>query len=195
MNVTLLQCTPLNIAVEAALTCTASVDKLEERMWDGGINFLSKMINSGHESVIEHIVMTWRIEGISRAVLQEMARHRLVSLSVESTRWALHKVLKRGANFYLPKVILDSPEYTEISFAIATLAQLALREQSERGNDSAKYLLPECLTTNLILTCNLREFRHIYKLRTSGRALHEFQEIAFAMADALPEEHGRLVRL
>jgi thymidylate synthase (FAD) len=194
MNITLLQCTPLKIAVEAALTCTASVDKLEERMWDGGINFLTKIINSGHESVIEHIVMTWRIEGISRAVLQEISRHRLVSLSVESTRWALGKTL--DMQHWRERVRLSDVLRTPvIEEAIENILAQSFLEQWKRGNDSAKYLLPECFTTNLILTCNLREFRHIYKLRSSSRALREFQEIAFAMADALPEEHRKLVKI
>ena len=194
MNVTLLQCTPLNIAVEAALTCTASTDKLEERMWDGGINFLTKIINSGHESVIEHVVMTWRIKGVSRAVLQEISRHRLVSLSVESTRWALGKTL--DMQHWREQIRLpDALRTPVVEDAIEAILAQAFLEREKRGNDSAKYLLPECFLTNLILTCNLRELRHIYKLRTATRALHEFQEIAFEMADSLPEEHRKLVRL
>jgi thymidylate synthase (FAD) len=62
-------------------------------------------------------------------------------------------------------------------------------------NDLKKYLLPECWKTNLVMTVNLRELRHIYKLRTSKRALREFQELAHALKDALPFEHKVLLSI
>ena len=52
-------------------------------------------------------------------------------------------------------------------------------------NDEMKYLIPECLPTNLILTLNLRELIHIYRLRTSMRALKEFHDLMIDIAQCL----------
>ena len=57
----------------------------------------------------------------------------------------------------------------------------------------AKYLLPECVLTKLVMTVNLRELRHIYKLRSAPPALPEFQELMRLIADALPNVHRALL--
>ena len=54
-------------------------------------------------------------------------------------------------------------------------------------NDELKYFIPECWPTNLILTSNIRELRHILKLRTAPAALKEFQDLARALFDAVPD--------
>ena len=175
------------------MTCTASVDKTEEKMRDEGFGFLSSLIKVGHESVLEHIVLSYEIEGVSRALLQEMARHRLVSLSVESTRWSLGKLLKREAlegKLCLPPSLARN---SEIQDKLIDLLGLVSEEQNKNGSDVAKYLLPECWPTRFIVTMNFREFRHIYKLRSSSRALPEFRELVEKMKNVLPATHKALV--
>ena len=94
----------VRIAIEAVLTCTgneADIDSKEERA------FLLKIIDKGHESVLEHINLTFRVDGISRALLQELARHRHISLSVRSTRFTLLKSLSDGQEVPLKKTLRD----------------------------------------------------------------------------------------
>lgn len=55
---------------------------------------LGLIIKAGHESILEHINLTYSIKRISRALLQEVSRHRHISLSVESTRHTLRKQLE-----------------------------------------------------------------------------------------------------
>ena len=102
-EVTLEAYTPIRVALKAGLICTASEDKIEK--YDPEI-FLSKLVKAGHESVIEHINYTFTIECVSRALLQELARHRHISLSVQSTRWALNKTFD-NQHLYSPNEIVE----------------------------------------------------------------------------------------
>ena len=175
MKVKLKHCTPMYIAVEAALTCTGNENKALEYK-DNPEKFLIKLIDKGHESVIEHLVCTFKISDISRALLQELARHRHISLSVLSTRWALHKGVYVKENVRMVRVMKELLEYIADN-------------PDNLPNDELKYYIPECVLTNAYLTCNLRELRHIFKLRMAPEALKEFRELCWAMYDELPDDY------
>ena len=162
-----------NFAALAALTCHANTDKPYIAN-----EVLDRIITAGHESVLEHINLTYSVKGISRALLQELSRHRHISLSVESTRHTLKKQLDYTKFFdELPK------EYLEFGFHFVNFADA----HPDMPNDKLKYYLPEFWPTNLILTSNVRELRHIIKLRTAPAALKEFQKLARALFDAVPD--------
>ena len=76
-------------AALAALTCRGNAEKEHVPS-----EVLTRIIQAGHESVLEHITLTYRVQGISRALLQEVSRHRHLSLSVESK--TLLDALKAG---------------------------------------------------------------------------------------------------
>ena len=98
MEVTLMHNTPLDICAYAIRTCWQSFDKSDE----GGEKDKALIDRVGnkykHSSTLEHLVYTFYIKGISRALLQELARHRVASLSVKSTRYTL-KELKNTKPF------------------------------------------------------------------------------------------------
>ena len=121
--------------------------------------------------------------------LQELARHRHISLSVKSTRWALKKI-KDKITFYHPDTKDNNVILNNLDIKIEEIKEL-LKEGIESGipNDILKYYIPESLTTKLILTVNARELRHIFNLRTSNRALREFQVLCMYIYNALPEDH------
>jgi len=186
MIVTLLDATSLTLAAKAAKLCIG-------KDWEGDDEaaYLKTLIQRGHESVLEHVVYVFEVQGLSRACLQQLARHRHISLSVKSTRWALDK----HGDYYTPPVFGDDFIGKEDFKADAESAIRNAREMMiSYGNDVAKYLLPECVTTDLILTVNLRELRHIYKLRTGRTAMLEFQHLAKALVACLPEDEAALVR-
>ena len=193
MEVRLLNHTPLWVAERAGRTCTATVDKCEQ---NSPLPFLQKITEHGHESVIEHLVYTFEVRDISRALLQELARHRHLSLSVESTRWALKRILDAATPHDLGDLIRIPVELTGDSEAMGHILDMVYFVHQWSGpNDLKKYMLPECWKTSLVMTLNLRELRHIYKLRTSKRALREFRELAHALEDALPLEHKMLLSI
>lgn len=191
MKVDLINATPIEIALEAGLICTDSESRIGE--YDA-TEFISKLVDQGHESVIEHINYNFRVEGISRAVLQELARHRHISLSVKSTRWALKKFADT-IEYHKPNT--DKLNESQIHF-INTVLDIqteslnhALIEGVNLGipNDILKYYITESMATKLILTLNARELKHIFNLRTSNRALKEFRDFCHDLYESLPEEH------
>ena len=165
--------------------------------------FLLRLISWGHESVLEHIFLTFEITGITRACLQELAWHRLASMTVESTRYTLKKSL---AEENIVKVIdtidnklLFSKYVNENAIAetageiLRLIIQLTTKYQY-MPNDVLKYFLPEFWPTNLTLSVNIRELRHIIDLRTSSRALKEFQVLAHELFNAVPDEFKYLLK-
>ena len=184
MNVQLLDRTGLQLAAKAAKLCIG-------QEWTGGgeVEYLGGLIRKGHESVLEHVVYVFEVQGLSRACLQQLSRHRHISLSVKSTRWALDK----HAQYYVPMELTD-PDADDWCFTMDGVLKDAATLRKAYGNDVAKYLLPECVSTDLVLTLNLRSLRHIHRLRTARNAMLEFQHLAKNLVACLPSEEQELVR-
>lgn len=190
--ISILYNTPLDVALLAGLICTDSDNKIEQ--YDA-TSFISKLISDGHESVLEHINYSFKIENVSRALLQEMARHRHISLSVQSTRWALRKFSKNASFHSTEKaceqlndeqsVIIDS-----LNNKLQELSELlVIATDNKIPNDIVKYYVTEAINTKFILTLNARELRLIFALRTSNRALKEFQDLCHSIYEQIPKEH------
>ena len=188
MNVKLLTSAEHIAAMErnaalGALTCRGNADKEFTPR-----EVLAKIIAAGHESVLEHINLTYSVKWLSRACLQELARHRHISLSVESTRHTLRKYLADEEAITALKSTVAIAKRDCIN-ALECLIDL----YPDISNDELKYYLPEFWPVNLILTSNLRELRHIIKLRTAPAALKEFRDLARAIYEAVPEEFKYLL--
>ena len=168
-------------AALAALTCHANTDR--EFI---PAEVLSRILKAGHESVLEHINLTYSIKGISRALLQEIARHRHISLSVESTRHTLKKYLDRVMYLY---AMIPAKYHTALQDFLYTA-----KGSPELSNDELKYYVPEFWPVNLVLTSNIRELRHILNLRTAPAALKEFRLLARAIYEAVPEQFKYLLK-
>ena len=187
MRVELLHFTPIMIAVQAIRTCYNSCDKSDD-LGEKDIKLLQSIIKNNHTSTIEHISYNFKISGISRALLQELARHRIASLSVKSTRYTLRElknVNQDDLKNYLVKISDSIDEYNK--FRLATIQ--ALINEQNLSNDELKYLLPEAFKTELMLTINARSLRNLLELRLSSKALKEFRELAKALYRELPEPH------
>ena len=173
-----------DFAALAALTCHANAEKPYVPH-----EVLGRIINARHESILEHINLTYSVKRISRACLQELARHRHISLSVESTRHTLKKILRQSDNecWYPLAGVLDIQWKTTRPFTDLLVAML--KDNPDIPNDELKYYLPEFWPTNLILTANVRALRHILKLRTDPAALNEFRVLGYSLYEAVPEEY------
>ena len=183
-------------AAYAMLTCHANTNRLED---EPPCSFIKKVIKAGHESILEHINLTYEVKELSRACLQELARHRHISLSVESTRHTIKEKLKEIDKMagiiedFLPILIKGS----ESAFFwheeyLAWLSRL-VQQNPNKSNDELKYYIPEFWPTNLVMTANIRELRHIVKLRTAPAALLEFQDLATQFVEVLPYEFKYLL--
>lgn len=209
IQVTLLHSTPLYISADGARTCWASQDKSDTDRINSVIGpkdlaLIDRVGNKFHHaSILEHISMNFFIDGISRACLQELARHRIASLSVKSSRYTL-KELKDGYEF-------DINEYDNISIAEASKyititgdmyvdicsyeALYKLQKGIKMGisNDKIKYCMPEAYRTQLTWTINLRSLQNFLSLRTDRTALPEIQHLARLIYAALPTDIQSLV--
>ena len=187
MRVELLHFTPIMIAVQAIRTCYNSCDKSDD-LGEKDIKLLQSIIKNNHTSTIEHISYNFKISGISRALLQELSRHRISSLSVKSTRYTLRElknVNQDDLKNYLVKISDSIDEYNK--FRLATIQ--ALINEQNLSNDELKYLLPEAFKTELMLTINARSLRNLLELRLSSKALKEFRALAKEIYKTIPEPH------
>lgn len=135
-----------------------------------------------HDSVLEHVNYSFRLK-FSRALLQELSRHRHASESVQSTRYALKKVINAGNCSYMTG---DCAVDFYTAEAMKTVIGMVKKKMS---NDIVKYVLPESFMTENVYTINARSLRNLLYLRTHSKALKEFRDLGMAMYEELPEEH------
>jgi len=213
MQVKLLSSTPLSVADIAICKCYSNTPHTTDEKRLSRIDNVSNQLK--HESVIEHLVYNFDIDGISRACLQEVARHRIASYTVKSTRYTLQES-KQEPSFLSqeqPKdeyftyfmgslctfdsvrakkyIVFTGDRETDISslFALQRLKNVLTGELVRQGapNDKAKYCMPEAYKTSLVMTINARSLQNFLSLRTDKKALWEIQLLAKAMFEALPE--------
>lgn len=130
---------------------------------DNVMKSLRSAISSGHEAVLEHFTMTFAIEGVSRALLAQLSRHRLMSLNVQSQRY----VDMDGFDYVVPESILNHPDSLEqFKWGIKAI-QKVYKTLLAYGIDmeDARYILPNAACTNIVVSVNARELRHIAALR------------------------------
>lgn len=193
MNIKLLNFTPLEIAIKAIRKC---YDSCSDNLGEKDMKLLESIIKNDHTSTIEHINYTFEIDGISRACLQELARHRHASLSVESTRYTLRNLIqeyKKDDFLYSDYLVLTGDNQMD-QWSIDSLNRVISLLEKGYKNDQAKYLLPESYKTNLILTINARSLRNFLKLRSSSKALWEIRELANNIFNAIPDSHKILFK-
>ena len=199
MEITLMHHTPLEICAHAIRTCWQSFDKSDE----GGEKDKALIDRVGnkykHASTLEHLVYTFYIKGISRALLQELARHRIASLSVKSTRYTL-KELKQTNPFKEDDyenakkfIVLTGNTYVDTA-SIKALNNLQEILKMGIANDIAKFCLPESYKTELTWTINARSLQNFIELRSNKAALWEIKTLANKLFNSLPSEHQYLFK-
>ena len=197
MQINLLHHTPLWVASKAIRKCWASESKSDTINTNDDIGEADRALidrvgnKNKHSSTLEHLNYTYDIEGISRAVLQELSRHRMASLSVKSTRYTL-KELKETGRDDVAKFIVMGKNGMVNSRSCIQLLEIKCMLDLGISNDVVKYMLPESYKTSLVWTINARSLQNFLKLRTSKAALGEIRELAYNIYEALPEEHKYL---
>ncbi|WP_297811907.1 FAD-dependent thymidylate synthase [uncultured Helicobacter sp.] len=197
MQITLLNYTELKTCAHAIRTCWQSFEKGD----NGGERDKELILRVGnkfkHASTLEHLYYTFYIQGISRATLQELARHRISSLSVKSTRYTL-KELKNTESFlplntqnlFRAKEFLVFTDNELVDRAsVQALENLRLLLQENISNDLVKFAMPESYKTELTWSVNARSLQNFLFLRSSKSALWEIRNLAFALFESLPQEH------
>jgi len=177
--------------------CYKSEEKITE---ESAKTFITMLLQQGHESVIEHALITVRFI-CDRGVSHELVRHRLASFSQESTRYCNYK---GGVEFIIPEWVAIAPGsyegrdyYKTISedttnliwFCSMLNAEVDYERLLTKGwtPQQARSVLPNSTKTEIVVSANLREWRTIFKQRTSKAAHPQMRELMCPLLDNLKE--------
>lgn len=171
---------PEKVIEEAGRTCYVSFDKMDDTSEK---DFIARLLKMGHESPLEHASATFRIKNCSRAMTHQLVRHRMMSVSQQSQRY----VSEDSFTYVLPETI--SPEHIEDFHRDMTAIQQMYDKWRQRGlkKEDARFVLPNACTSEIVVTANFREWRHIFHLRLSPKAQWEIRAACARMLTILKE--------
>lgn len=172
----------------AGRCCYKSEEKITET---SASDFVRMLIKRTHEAMIEHASMSVKFI-CDRGVSHEIVRHRIASFGQESTRYCNYSKDKFGNEITVIKPLFydeGTPLYKEWLAACDecerryfTLLELGSSPQEARS------VLPNSLKTEIVVTMNMREWRHFFKLRTASTAHPQMREITIPLLNELKEK-------
>lgn len=208
MKVALLAHTPNpeKIVAAAAKLCysNANIDDLLAGLTDEkSREFVEMLSTMGHESPIEHVSFTFAIEGVSRALLAQITRHRIASYSVQSQRYVrldqfdyvlppevennatakaeFIKAMDSEAENYMLIAKTLKEGHTRRLMAEGQDEKTATRKAEKLAIEDARFVLPNACTTKMIVTMNARSLLNFFRHRVCTRAQWEIQALAVEM--------------
>lgn len=177
--------TALNTIEIAGRTCYQSEDKMTD---DSAEDFIRRIIKRGHESVLEHVSVTARFI-CDRGVSHEIVRHRIGAYSQESTRYCNYSDGKFGS-----EITVIRPCFWGKDSGKTLNWELYMREAEDdydtllymgASPQEARSVLPNSLKTSLIVTYDIREWRHFLRMRCDPAAHPQMQQVANMARDLL----------
>ena len=179
----------LQLIEKAGRTCYKSETNINET---SAKNFVGKIIKSGHLSVIEHVSMTVRFI-CDRGISHELVRHRMASFSQESTRYANYAKDRFDNEITVIRPFFweeGTPQW-QLWYDAMLAAEKTYMDLIAKGAKAqeARAVLPNSLKTELVMTANLREWRHVIDLRCAPDAHPQVREIMIPFL----QEASRLV--
>ena len=189
-NVVLIEYTPNpgSVVAAAGRLCysNADIDALRTRVSEKDqTKYLTMLRKLGHLSTFEHVSFTFGIEGVSRALLAQITRHRIASFSVQSQRY-VGQSGEDGIDYILPPEIEKlGDEYAKRFADQMDMMDKWYREWlellGEGGKEDARFVLPNAAATRMVVTMNARELNHFFALRCCNRAQWEIRDVAWQM--------------
>ncbi len=170
---------------QSGRTCYKSEDLIDT---DSASGFVKRIIRSGHHSVIEHACISVKFI-CDRGVSHELVRHRVASFSQESTRYANYSREKFGREITVIRPCFwdEKSEAYALWLAAMTEAERAYLNLLKNGAraEQARSVLPNSLKTEVIMTCNVREWRHVLDLRCSRASHSQMRELMLPLLQDL----------
>jgi len=148
---------------------------------------LPRILSYGHESILEHAVLTFSIEGISRVTSHQLVRHRIASYTQQSMRYIKLNPSDVEETFVIPESVKERLELYEKWKELMRKA-IELYEESYKAGihqEDARFILPQAVRTKIVVTMNLRELKHFLGLRACERAQWEIREVAWKMLEEI----------
>lgn len=146
------------------------------------------MLESGHDSPVEHVLFTFAVEGISRACSHQLVRHRIASYSQQSQRY----VDASDMDYILPPAIAKLPEARARFESFMAEVQAAYRDlksilesggRGAKAKEDARFVLPQAAETKIVVSMNCRALHHFFELRCCNRAQWEIRALAERMLE------------
>ena len=152
--------------------------------------FIRMLIKSGHLSVLEHAWATFRIKGGSRAFTHQLVRHRLCSYTQQSQRY----IDEHNFNYIEPDAVKNNKEAHSLFIDFMNRAKEVYAKLQKLGikNEDARFVLPNAVESEIVITANFREWRHIVKLRGSLDAQWEIRRVTIQILKTL-KKHAPIV--
>lgn len=166
---------------ECGRVCYKSEDKITNSSAE---TFCRNIIKRGHEAVLEHVSFTVKFI-CDRGVSHEIVRHRLAAYCQESTRYCNYASGKHGNEITVIKPCFwpeNSPQY-KAWFGLCSMAQDTYLSLIAVGAtpQEARSVLPNSLKTEVVMTADIREWRHFLNLRCSPAAHPQMREVALKL--------------
>lgn len=177
-----------NVIATAAKLCYSgsNIGQLQNKISENDQSeFLKKLIDMNHYSPIEHASFTFAIEGVSRALLAQITRHRIASFSVKSQRYVDYS--KNGEFEYIVPPSISKlgdeavEEYKNQMKQINKWYKQWNEVLGEDKKEDARFVLPNAAETKMLMTVNVRELMHIFNLRCCNRAQWEVRAMCWNM--------------
>lgn len=207
-KVTLLCHTPEPERVVAAAAKLCYSDQSVEGLLDGLTpekteGFLKMLMDLGHESPVEHVSFTFAIEGVSRALLAQITRHRIASYSVQSQRYvrlspfdyvtppeiaadpqaleAYSRAMEAAAQSYEEITAILKGKHLQALLKAGVPEKQAVSKAEKQAIEDARFVLPNACETRMIVTMNARSLYNFFNHRCCTRAQWEIREVADEM--------------
>jgi len=147
-------------------------------------SFVTKIIKLGHESVLEHAYATIRAGGLSRALTHQLVRHRLVAYTQKSQRY----VGEDGFGYVVPPSIGQGSHVNMVIYrGVMEVVRDAYNKLIALGvpKEDARFVLTNATESEIVISTNFRQWRHMIKLRTSRHAQWEIRKMFTKILDIL----------
>ena len=146
-------------------------------------SIIKRVVDSGHESIAEHVNFTFRITGISRVTSHQLVRHRMASFSQESQRYA--DPLEEGGDDWaiIPDSILENPKARKLAEQFLDESTAIRKKMDELGIklEDSRYFLPNACKTAVVMSMNARSLWNFFNFRICSRAQWEIRRLAKMM--------------
>lgn len=180
--------TALNTIELAGRTCYKSEDKITGNSAE---EFIRNIIKRGHEAVLEHVSITAKFI-CDRGVSHEIVRHRIASYCQESTRYCNYSKDKFGNEITVIKPCFYEEKSTAFSewYASCKSSEIYYFALLYEGKaEEARSVLPNSLKTEIVMTTNIREWRHFFKLRCSKAAHPQMRQVATMLFEQMKSRY------
>lgn len=176
MKIELLAVTPRaeEVIEFAGRVCYRSAEK---RAPGSAAKLIAKLIAMGHESPLEHAFATFHILGCSRAMTHQLVRHRLMSVSQQSQRYVDEKTF----SCVIPPAVPDG-QRAEFQADMESIRAMYVKWRAHGlKKEDARFVLPNACASEIVISANFREFRHIFAVRCAPQAQWEIRRACAAM--------------